>query len=110
MLERFRKSDVKYIKECAEAVHSIENGTANQRTVNEMFNPSDFFTDPEDGWEENMIGIEDARHKALKGNYRALVGTVKYYFPEADKAYLPFLIADVMREAYADNSEVKEDV
>lgn len=58
-----------------------------------------------------MIGIEDARHKALKGNYRAIVGTVKHYFPEADKAYLPFLIADALREAYAEySSEVKNDV
>jgi len=111
MLERFRKSDVKYIKECAEAIHSIENGTANQRTINEMFNPSDFFTDLEDGWEENLTGIEDARYEVLKGNYRGLVGTVKHYFPETDKAYLPFLIADLMREAYAEyNSEVKENV
>ncbi len=111
MLERFHKSDIRFIKDCAEAIHSIENGTANQRTINEMFNPSDFFTDPEDGWEENLTGIEDARYEVLKVKYRGLVGTVKHYFPEADKAYLPFLIADALREAYAEYSrEVKEDV
>ncbi len=110
MLERFHESDIRFLKGCAEAIHSIENGTASQKTVNEMFYPSDFFTDPDDGWEENLISIEDARYEALKGNYRALVGTVRYAFPEADKAYLPFLIADVLREIYAENSEVKEDV
>ncbi len=103
MIERFHKSYIKYIKECAEAIHSIENGTANQRTINEMFYPSDFFTFLEGelensgiSLEENLIDIEAARHKALKGYYRALVGTVQYTFPEADKAYLPFLIADVL--------------
>lgn len=100
MFERLTENQFKIVRNCAEAVHSIENGTANQVTVNSLLRTSYFFTVPEDGWEKNIMGVDEAKKENSKGNYNELIEIVSYKFPEVNKAYLPFLIADILREVY----------
>lgn len=112
MLERFNGKELELIKSCAESVHSIEAGTANQRNIDALFGTPYFFTTPEDDWEENIRGVEYARAENSKsGNYNAMVGIISEQFPEINRAYLPFMIGDVLREAYEKyNGEVEENV
>ena len=112
MLERFNEEQIELIKSCAETVYSIENGTVNQRDINALFGTSYFFTVPEDDWEENMRGVKDVKAKEnMGGNYNELVGIISEEFPEMNRAYLPFMVGDVLREAYEKyNGEVKKNV
>lgn len=112
MLERFNKKQLEIIKSCAEVIHSVETGTANQRNINALFDTSYFFTDPEDDWEDNIRDVQYARNENnQRGNYTELVNIISEKFPEMNKAYLPFMVSDVLREAYTKyNNEVKENV
>ena len=97
------------IKNCAEIVHSIEVGTVNQKNINALFETSYFFTTPECDWEENLRDVNYAKAEMnARGNYIELVSIISEKFPEMDKSYLPFMIGDVLREAY--NNEVKDNV
>lgn len=112
MLEGFERYEIILIKKCAELIHSIEDGTVNQRNINALFGTSYFFTAPEDDWEENVRGVKAARaENHMKGNYNALVRIISEKFPEMNQAYLPFMIGDVLREAYEKyNGEVNKNV
>ena len=112
MLERFNERQIELIRSCAESVHSIEDGTINQRNINALFGTLYFFTVPEDDWEENIRGVKEVKAENNKrGNYNKLVNIISEKFPEMNKAYLPFMIGDVLREAYEKyNGEVKENV
>ncbi len=46
------------------------------------------------------MGVDEAKKENSKGNYNELIEIVSYKFPEVNKAYLPFLIADILREVY----------
>ena len=106
MFEIFYKSYIALIKRCADEIYSVENGSANQRTVDALFNPSDFFhydaSDifPEFGWKCTMNSAEDMLIEILKGNYMDLIYYLKCHFPDVDEAYLPFLVADLLRKFY----------
>ena len=63
MLEIFNKKQLEIIKSCAEVIHSVETGTANQRNINKLFDTSYFFTDPEDDWEDNIRDVQYARNE-----------------------------------------------
>lgn len=93
-------------------IHSVETGTANQRNINALFDTSYFFATPEDDWEDNIRDVQYARNENNKrGNYTELVSIISEKFPEMNKAYLPFMVSDVLREAYTKyNNEVKENV
>lgn len=112
MLEIFTEKQLEIIKSCAEVIHSVENGTANQRNINKLFDTSYFFTDPEDDWEDNIRDVQYARNENnQRGNYTELVNIISEKFPEMNKAYLPFMVSDVLREVYTKyNNEVKENV
>lgn len=106
MFEIFYKSYIALIKRCADEIYAVENGTANQRTVNELFNPSGFFcydnslNFPEFSWECTMNSAEDMRIAILEGDYTNLIYYLKCHYPDTDEAYLPFLVADLLRKFY----------
>lgn len=106
MLERFTEEQLEVIKSCAETIRSVENGTANQRNINVLFCTTCFYKAPEYEWEDDMKSAEFARNENSKGNYYKLAEMVSDKFPEMNKAYLPFVIGDILREVY----EVKENV
>ncbi|MCM1222941.1 MAG: hypothetical protein NC548_51665 [Lachnospiraceae bacterium] len=106
MLERFTEEQLEVIKSCAEMIRSVENGTANQRNINVLFGTIYFSNDPDDEWEVNMKSAEFVRNENSEGNYYKLAEMVSDKFPEMNKAYLPFMIGDILREVY----EVKENV
>ena len=112
MLEKFNEQQIELITDCAEAVHSIENYRINQREINSLFGLPYLFTDPDDDWNENIIGIKDIQENYNKiSNYHKMIAMISEKFPEMDKAYLPFITGDLMREAYEKkNSEVRENV
>ena len=109
MLERFNEEQIILIRKCCDAVRSIENGTANQKNVNYLFDTSYFFTTFEDDPQENMIDVSYARNEINeRSNYSKLIDIVSENFPDVNKAYIPFMVGDVLREAYVKyNSEVK---
>lgn len=112
MLEKFNEQQVELIAKCAEAVHSIETYRINQRGINSLFGLPYLFTDPDDDLDENIIGIKDIQEKYNQvNNYYKMTAMISEKFPEINKAYLPFITGDLMREAYEKkNSEVKENV
>lgn len=106
MLELFTEEQLEVIKICADMTRSVENGTANQRNINVLFCTNYFSSDPEDEWEEHLKSAEFVRNENSEGNYYKLAEMFSDKFPEMNKAYLPFMIGDILREAY----EVKENV
>ena len=112
MLEKFNEQQIELIKNCAEAIHSIENGTANQKNAEYLFCNSYFFTEPT--YEhEHRIGIKDIKENKenVNNNYSKLVSLISEQYPEVHKSYLPFMVGDVLREAYeTNNNEVKDNV
>jgi len=111
MLEKFNEQQIELITDCAEAVHSVETHRINQRGMNFLFGLPYFFTDPYDDWNENTRGVEDAQEEYNKASsYHRMIAMISEKFPEMNKAYLPFVTGDLMREAYEKNSEVKENV
>lgn len=112
MLERFNEQQVELITNCAEAVHSIETYRINQRSINSLFGLPYFFTDPYDDWDENTRGVKEAQEEYNKvSNYHKMIAMISEEFTEMNKAYLPFITGDLMKEAYErKNSEVKENV
>ena len=112
MLEKFNEQQVELITNCAEAVHSIETYRINQRGINSLFGLPYIFTDPDDDWDENIRGIKETQEEYNKvSNYHKMIAMIFEKFPEINKAYLPFITGDLMREAYEKkNSEVNENV
>lgn len=112
MLEKFNEQQVELITNCAEAIYSIETRQINQRGINSLFGLPYLFTDPDDDWDENTRGVKDLQEEYNKvSNYHRMIAMISEKFPEINKAYLPFITGDLMREAYEKkNSEVKENV
>lgn len=112
MLEKFDEKQVELITDCAETVHSIENYRINQREINSLFGLPYIFTDHDDDWNENIRGVKDVQEEYNKvSNYHRMIAMISEKFPEMNRAYLPFITGDLMREAYEKkNSEVKENV
>lgn len=56
-----------------------------------------------------MIDVSYARNEINeRSNYSKLIDIVSENFPDVNKAYIPFMVGDVLREAYVKyNSEVK---
>lgn len=110
MLEKFNEQQIELITSCAEAVYAVETYRINQKGMNSLFGLQYFFTDPYDDWNENIIGIKDVRDEYNKvSSYYRMITMISEKFPEMNKAYLPFVAGDLMREAYEKkNSEVKE--
>lgn len=98
MLERFNEQEIELITNCAETVHSIETYRVNQREVNSMFGLQYFFNDPDD---ENIKGVKDVQEEYNRmSNYHKMTAMISEKFPEANKAYVPFIMGDLMKEAY----------
>lgn len=110
MLEKFNEQQIELITSCAEAVYAIETHRINQKGMNSLFGLSYFFTDPYDNWDYNIRSVEDAREECNRVSaYHNMLAMISEKFPEMNKAYLPFVTGDLMREAYEKkNSEVKE--
>lgn len=101
MLEKFNEQQVELITNCAEAVQSIETYRINQRSINSLFGLPYLFTDPDDDWDKNIIGIKDVWDEYNKvSNYHRMIAMISEKFPEMNRAYLPFITGDLMREAY----------
>lgn len=74
-----------------------------------MFGLPYLFTDPDDDWDENTRGVKEEYNKV--SNYHKMIAMISKKFPEMNKAYLPFITGDLMREAYEKkNSKVKGNV
>lgn len=100
MLERFNEQEIELITNCAETVHSIETYRVNQKEVNSMFGLQYFFTDPDD-FDENIKGVKEIQEEYNKmSNYHKMTAMISEKFPDMNKAYLPFIIGDLMKEAY----------
>ena len=112
MLEKFNEQQVELITNCAEAVHSIETYRVNQREINSLFGLPYLFTDPDDDWDENTRGVKEAQEEYNKvSNYHRMIAMISEKFPEINKAYLPFITGDLMREAYENlSSQEKSDI
>ncbi|MDE5935878.1 MAG: hypothetical protein K2G83_00510 [Ruminococcus sp.] len=112
MLEKFHEQQVELITNCAEAVQSIETYRINQKGINSLFGLSYLFTDPDDDWDEKTRGVKEAQEEYNKvSNYHRMIAMISEKFPEMNRAYLPFITGDLMKEAYEKkNSEVKENV
>lgn len=112
MLEKFNEQQVELITKCAETIHSIETYRMNQRDINTLFGLSYLFTDPDDNWDENIRGVKEAQEEYNKvSNYHRMIAMISDKFPEMNKAYLPFMTGDLMKEAYEKyNGEVKKNV
>lgn len=112
MLEKFDEQQVELITNCAEAVHSVETYRINQRGINSLFGLPYFFTDPYEDWNENTRGVKDLQEEYNEvSNYHKMTAMISEKFPEINKAYLPFITGDLMREAYEKkNSEVNGNV
>ncbi|MGN0630996.1 MAG: hypothetical protein ACI4JN_06675 [Ruminococcus sp.] len=95
--EEIRYSDK--LAECAGIIHAIEEGTANQRQINQAFNSAYNFVDADDTGIDRVRNTDDFR-KNIGGNYHELVEQVKTENPDVDEAYIPFMVADVLKEAY----------
>lgn len=110
MLEKFNEQQIELITSCAEAVYAVETHQINQKGINSLFGMQYFFTDPYDDWDYNSRGVEDAREELSKASsYHNMLAMISEKFPEMNKAYLPFVVGDLMIEAYEKkNSEVKE--
>lgn len=86
--------------------------TESIREINSLFGLPYIFTDPDDDWNENIRGVKDVQEENNKvSNYHRMIAMISEKFPEINKAYLPFITGDLMREAYEKkNSEVNVNV
>lgn len=101
MLERFNEQEIELITNCAETVHSIENYRVNQRDINSMFGLQYLYTDPDDDYDKNIKGVKEIQEEYDKvSNYHKMTAMISEKFPDMNKAYLPFIVGDLMKEAY----------
>lgn len=87
------------LSECAGIIHAIEEGTANQRQINQAFASTYNFVDFYDTDADRFRNADDLR-KEVRGDYPELVEKIRTENPDVDEAYIPFIIADVLKEAY----------
>lgn len=92
------------VAECAGTIHDIEEGTVNQYRLNRAFYDSYDFVDIEDKGKDRFMYTEKLRN-GEKGFYHEIVKQVRTENPDVDEAFIPFMVADVLKEAY----EIEED-
>ena len=85
--------------ECAGTIHEIEAGTVNQYRLNRAFRGSYDFIDAGDKGKDRFMYTENLRNSA-KGGYNELVEKVRTENPDVDEAFIPFMVADILKEAY----------
>lgn len=104
MIERFDEMKRKTISSYAQTAHDIEYGTVNQRNLNDFYNEDhEYYRD-----ELRILGFwEDAEMLGFS-QLEILKEFIRSEYPDMEEAYLPFAIADLLKEAYeADNKEDK---
>jgi len=51
---------------------------------------------------ENIKGVKEAHEEYNNvSNYHRMIAMISEQFPDMNKAYLPFMTGDLMKEAYA---------
>lgn len=95
----FRTNYSNKVAECAGTIHEIEEGTVNQYRLNRAFCDSYDFVDIENKGKDRFLHTEKLRNSG-RGGYREIVEQVRSENPDVDEAFIPFMVADVLKEAY----------
>ncbi len=108
MLEMFRNDEMLVLINCAKTIYAIEQGTVNQKELNNVFDGRYTFSEPDcSDIEGKIVGAKYNMGIAYR-DYKRMLLMVKEKFPEVDEAYVPFLISDILKETYEfNNLEVK---
>lgn len=95
MIEQFTPKENAQITWCAEVIHSIEAGKADQKKIDALFHPSYQDVEP--------LSVMDASMPNQSSRFTRLIQIVQEKYPDMHKSYLPFAIGDLLREAYEAN-------
>ncbi|MGN0630993.1 MAG: hypothetical protein ACI4JN_06660 [Ruminococcus sp.] len=96
------------LSECAGIIHAIEEGTASQRQVNKAFYNVFVDVDSEKKGNERNVPSEIFRNQS-QGVYYDTIEKIKSVNSEYHEAYIPFIVADILKETYEKQNQKEEE-